>query len=72
MDKLFELVKKLIADRFFGSLENRFENGKIVYLRKSQTIKVEYTPCASGTKQCYSQSGLSEIQGVIKKHNISY
>jgi len=41
MEKLIELLKKLIADRFFGSLEIKFEAGKVIFLRKTQTIKVD-------------------------------
>ncbi len=41
MDKLLELLKKLIADKFHGSLEIRFEAGKITFLKKVQTIKVD-------------------------------
>ena len=41
MEKLIDLIKKLIADKFHGSLEIRFEAGKIIFLKKVQTIKVE-------------------------------
>ncbi len=41
MEKLIELVKKLITDKFFGKLEISFEAGKVVLLRKIQTIKIE-------------------------------
>lgn len=41
MKKLIELLKQLAEERFYGRLEIQFENGKIVILRKIQTIKVE-------------------------------
>ena len=41
MEKLIELLKKLVADKFHGSLEIRFEAGKVTFLKKVQTIKVE-------------------------------
>ncbi len=41
MDKVIELIKKLVMDRFYGSLEIKFEAGKVILLRKVQTIKVE-------------------------------
>ena len=41
MEKLIELIQKLATDRFYGKLEISFENGKVVLLRKVQTIKVE-------------------------------
>jgi len=40
MDKLFDMIKKLIESKFYGTLEIHFESGKIVYLKKSQTIKI--------------------------------
>ena len=37
-------VGKMVADlerqQFFGSLEIKFEGGRIVYLRKSETLKL--------------------------------
>jgi hypothetical protein len=41
MKKLMELLNKLIAERFYGSIEIRFEAGKIVFVKQTQTIKVE-------------------------------
>jgi hypothetical protein len=41
MKKLTELLQELEQERFFGSLEAKFESGKIVLLRKSETIKPE-------------------------------
>jgi len=41
MDKLVAMLMKLARDGFFGKIEISFENGKIVLLRKTQTIKVE-------------------------------
>jgi|WetSurMetagenome_2_1015567.scaffolds.fasta_scaffold33215_2 hypothetical protein len=39
MDKLVRLIKELIASQFFGKLEIQFESGKIVMIRKTETIK---------------------------------
>ena len=41
MKKLTELLRELERERFFGSLEAKFESGKIVLIRKSETIKPE-------------------------------
>lgn len=41
MQKLFAMIEKLMADKFTGSLEIRFEAGKIVILKKVQTIKID-------------------------------
>lgn len=40
IDKLINLIKELIAKKFYGSLLIKFESGKIVYLRKEETIKL--------------------------------
>jgi hypothetical protein len=40
MDKLIELLKKLASEGFYGSLEIKFEAGKVVLLKKTQTIKI--------------------------------
>ena len=42
MDSMTEIVSKvneLILQRFYGELTFKFENGKIVLIRKSETIK---------------------------------
>ena len=39
MDKVIALIKKLAEDKFYGSLEIKFEAGKVVLLRMVQTIK---------------------------------
>lgn len=39
MDKLLKILKELIASRFFGILELRFEDGKVVNIRKTENIK---------------------------------
>ncbi len=41
MDKLIAMIKKLMDDKFHGSLEIRFEAGKITFLKKVQTIKID-------------------------------
>jgi hypothetical protein len=39
MNGVEQLLNKLEQDRFFGSLEIKFESGKPVLLRKTETIK---------------------------------
>lgn len=39
MDKIIEMIKMLISKKFFGLLELRFEDGKIVHIRKTENIK---------------------------------
>ncbi len=41
MKQVIALIEKLIADKFYGSLEIRFDGGKIVFLKKVQTIKID-------------------------------
>lgn len=41
MDNLLRFIKELIAQKFYGSLELKFEAGKIVLLRKMENIKLE-------------------------------
>lgn len=41
MNKFTEFLQELERKQFFGSLEVKFESGKIVLLRKSETIKLE-------------------------------
>ncbi len=41
MKQVIALIEKLIADKFYGSLEIRFEAGKIIFLKKVQTIKID-------------------------------
>jgi hypothetical protein len=40
MEELFRLLKALIEKRFFGSIEIKFESGKIVLIRKTESIKI--------------------------------
>lgn len=39
MDKLIKLIKDLIYSHFWGIIELRFEDGKIVHIRKTENIK---------------------------------
>ncbi len=41
MKQVIALIEKLISDKFHGSLEIRFEAGKITFLKKVQTIKID-------------------------------
>lgn len=39
-DIVAELLKKLAAERFFGSVELQFQNGRVCYIRKTECIKL--------------------------------
>ncbi len=39
MHNINELLTELACQRFYGSLEIKFEAGKVVLLRKTETIK---------------------------------
>lgn len=41
MKELFELIEKLIDNKFYGSLELKMEAGRIVLIRKTESIKLE-------------------------------
>ena len=41
MEKLSRLIKELIDGKFYGSLEIKFEAGRIVLVRKMENIKLE-------------------------------
>lgn len=38
--KLIELIKNLVDNKFYGSLEIKFEAGKIVICKKEESIKL--------------------------------
>ena len=40
MDKLLKLIKTLISENFYGKLTISFECGRIVHVKKEETIKV--------------------------------
>lgn len=40
MDKLITLVQGLMAKKFFGELVIKFQNGKIIFIQKTESIKV--------------------------------
>ena len=40
LKKLCELIKGLIENKFYGSLEIKFESGKIVHCKKEESIKL--------------------------------
>ena len=40
MDKLIAIIKALIADVFWGKLTIYFEAGKVVHLKKEESIKL--------------------------------
>jgi hypothetical protein len=39
MLEAIELIQKLCRERFFGALTIKFESGKVVILKKEETIK---------------------------------
>ena len=41
MDKLINLIKTLINSCFYGELLIKFEHGKVVLIRKTESIKLE-------------------------------
>jgi len=41
MNTITEVLQELEQQHFFGSLEVKFEGGKVVLLRKTETIKPE-------------------------------
>ena len=40
MDKLIDIIKALIAACFWGKLTIHFEAGKVVHLKKEESIKL--------------------------------
>lgn len=40
MEKLFKLIKELIENKFYGSIEIKMESGNIVLIRKTESIKL--------------------------------
>ena len=45
MSTLGELLSALARERFFGTIEVKFEAGKVVLLRKTETIKPTEQDC---------------------------
>jgi len=39
MDELIALLRRLEASGFYGSLEVKFETGRVVIIRKTETLK---------------------------------
>jgi hypothetical protein len=39
MEEIFSLIRRLAAERFFGSVTLKFEAGQVVILKKEETIK---------------------------------
>lgn len=40
IDKLNHLISKLEQDKFYGELAIRYESGKVVVIRKTESIKL--------------------------------
>lgn len=45
MQNLVQLLRNLERQRYYGSLEIKFEGGKVVLLRKTETIKLAGDNC---------------------------
>jgi len=41
MNKLYEMFLELQKQHFFGSVEVKMENGRVVIVRKTQTLKLD-------------------------------
>ena len=41
INKLIDMLEALIDTKFYGSITIKFENGKIVIVKKEETIKFE-------------------------------
>ena len=41
MEKLIKFIKELIESKWYGSIEIKIESGKIVLIRKTESIKLE-------------------------------
>ncbi len=39
LQKIVGLIEKLIEDDFFGKIEISFENGQIVFVKRTETLK---------------------------------
>lgn len=37
--KIIKIISELMAKRFYGMIELKFEDGKIVHIRKTENIK---------------------------------
>jgi hypothetical protein len=40
LKKLIKILQDLIDINYYGKIEISFENGKIIYIRKNETIKL--------------------------------
>lgn len=45
MNELVTMLRELEAARFFGSLELKFESGRVVLLKKTETLKPTQSSC---------------------------
>ncbi|MBN1626430.1 MAG: DUF2292 domain-containing protein [Deltaproteobacteria bacterium] len=41
LTKVIEILKKLTSIKFYGSILIKFENGKVVHIKKEENIKIE-------------------------------
>ena len=39
IEKVIDLIQKLVEDKFYGKIEISFENGQIVFVKKAETLK---------------------------------
>ncbi len=59
MGELVQLLSQLEASRFYGSVEAKFEAGKVTLIRRTETIN----PRARDASNCYR-----EDRGQINEH----
>jgi hypothetical protein len=52
MEEAIALLRQLSKERFFGALTIKFESGKIVILKKEETIKPQ--PCRDHRGETYA------------------
>lgn len=45
MSELIQLLRQLEASRFYGSVELKYEAGRVVLIRKSETLKLSELGC---------------------------
>jgi hypothetical protein len=45
MNELVQLLRQLEEARFYGSVELKYEAGRVIYIRKSETLKPSELGC---------------------------
>ena len=52
MHAVAEVLRELERGRFYGSVEIKFEGGRVVLLRKTETIKPDYRGNRGTSDEC--------------------